>query len=106
MANISAAIAYHSSTMDGGLPAGVLDGSRRPRAVSDLARDQEEEENAQRQVEPAKPDQREEHGPRVHGGTAARAGPEEPVHEPGLTAELGGDPPGGVRDVRQRKRDH
>src|SRR5215813_2935343 len=105
MANMSAAIAYQSSIMDG-LRAGWLEGPQRARAVSDLPHDQEEKENAEPEVEPAEPDQREEHGSRVHGGTAAGAGPEEAVHEPGLSAQLGGDPSCGVGDVRQRKRDH
>src|SRR5262245_8173291 len=99
MASITAAIAYHSSTM-GDLRGGSLDGCERRRSVSDLPRDQEQEEDAERQVEPAESDQGEEHGPRVDGGAAPLGGPEEAVHEPGLTAELGGDPPRRVRDVR------
>src|SRR5262245_35122252 len=105
IASISAAIANHSSTMCG-LCTSVAAGRERPGAVSDLTRDQEEEENAEHQIEPAEPDEGEEHGSRVNGGTAALAGPVEAVHEPGLTAELGGHPADGVCDIRERKREH
>src|SRR5258705_9634269 len=104
MASISAAIAYHSSNM-GGLRAGSFDGER-PRAVSNLPADEEEEEDEKDQIEPAESHQGEQHGPGVDGGTAPRGGPEKTVDEPGLTAELGGHPPDGVRDVRQGKGEH
>src|SRR5262245_44629729 len=84
-ASISAAIPYHSSSM-GGLRAGWLGRRQRPRAVGDLPPDQEEEENAEHQVESAESDEREQHGPGVDGGTASLGGPEQAVHEPGLTA--------------------
>src|SRR5262245_16584232 len=105
MASISAAIAYHSSNMRG-LRTGAAGGREGSGAVSDLTRDQEEEENAKYQIEPAEPDEGEEHGSRVHGGTTALVGPKQAVHEPGLTAELGGHPPDRVRNVGQGERQH
>src|SRR5262245_47596340 len=104
MANRSAAIVYHSSNM-GELRA---DASRRHewgRAMGDLAPNQEEEQDPQGQVEATEPHQREEHGARVDSGTRALRGPKQSVDEPGLSAELGGHPSGGVGDVGEWKRE-
>src|SRR6266852_5264149 len=105
MANISAAIANHSSNM-GALHAGPCDRPERPRTVGDLPSDQEEEQDAERQVEPAEAHEGEEDGPGMNGGARPLGGPEETVDQPGLAAQLGGHPADGVRDVRERKGEH
>src|SRR5262249_27967982 len=98
-------MAYHSSNM-GGLLADPRGRGERTRTVGDLASDQVEEEDTQRQVEPAETHEGEEHGAGVDRGTGPLGGPEQTVDEPRLTTQLGGHPADGVRNVRERERDH
>src|SRR4029453_4159918 len=95
---------YHSSNM-GGLPDPRGRGER-ARAVGDLPSNQVEEEDAERQVEPAEAHEGEEHGARVDRGAGPLGGPEQAIDEPRLTTQLGGHPADGVRDVREWERDH
>src|SRR4030095_9901352 len=96
---------YQVSSMHG-LPLAAPGRRQRRRAVSDLAPDQEQEQDAEGEIEAAETDQGEEHGPGVHGGARALRSAEEAEDEPGLTAELGGHPPHGVGDVGKREREH
>src|SRR5262245_53802922 len=104
MASRRAAIAYHSSNMESLRPA--PGGWRGGRAVSDLPANEEEEEHAEREIEAAEPHQGEQDRASMHGGAGPLGRPEETVNQPGLTAQLGGQPPGGVRDVGEREREH
>src|SRR5436190_6427705 len=104
MANRSAAIAYHTSNMRD-LRAAACDRRERARAVGNLPPNQEEEKHAEHEIEAAESHERKEHGAGVNAGARPLRGPEETVDEPGLAAQLGGHPSGGVRDVWERKRE-
>src|SRR5215471_2371543 len=99
-------MAYHSSNMSGSLFRDPRGRGQWTRAVGDLASDQVEEEDAQRQVEPAEAHKGEEHGAGVDRGTGPLGGPEQTVDEPRLTTQLGGHPADSIRDVRERESDH
>src|SRR4029450_1890524 len=94
---------YHSSNM-GDLPDPRGRGAR-ARAVGDLPSNQVEEEDAERQVEPAEAHEGEEHGARVDRGAGPLGGPEQAIDEPRLTTQLGGHTAHRAGDVRERERD-
>src|SRR5450756_2854319 len=76
------------------------------RSVADLPRDEEEEEHAEDEIEPAEAQQREERRAAVDRGARALRRPEEAVDEPWLPSQLRRDPSRDDGDVRKRESEH
>src|SRR5262245_6994176 len=75
-------------------------------AVSDLAADQGEVEDAEDEVETGKADQCEDCTALADDLAGAVARAEQAVDEPRLAAQFGSHPADGVRDEREGKREH
>ena len=76
------------------------------RTVQDLAADEIQIQQAEDEVEPRHPDQREQHVSRADDVAVAVLRAKQPVDQPGLAAKLRRHPAGGVRDERKRERQH
>src|ERR1035438_3100692 len=76
------------------------------RSVFDFALNQEQKENAEHQVQSHKSQQRKDAVARRYIGRRALRGTQQSIDQPGLAADFGGDPSGGVGDVGQGQHQH
>src|SRR6267142_6148086 len=76
------------------------------RAMRDLAIDQNEKQDCQHGVKSHEAEQGKQSVAGMDVFRIARAGAHESIDQPGLAANFGGHPAGGVGDIRQRQAEH